>query len=228
MRSRLHHKCVRFADSISGIEHHRGLTKSIRRIEIHLSGPFNRLEVQLHLIPNKHSRFHLVGSDPKIEQTFLFMLWQLVEQLSRVPKKAKGRIIWNDGCRSRIYSKQYLTRRVYPFIVALFTAVVFTVVVFTVVVFTVVVFTVVVFTVVVFTVVVFTVVVFTVVVFTVVVFTVVVFTMVVFTMVVFTVVVIVMTVNVSKNLCFPLSILIHNLQINLTLRQDSQFLHFKE
>ncbi len=96
------------------------------------------------------------------------MLWQLVEQLSRVPKKAKGRIIWNDGCRSRIYSKQYLTRRVYPFIVALFTAVVFTVVV------------------------------------------------------------IVMTVNVSKNLCFPLSILIHNLQINLTLRQDSQFLHFKE
>ena len=41
-------------------------------------------------------------------------------------------------------------------------------------------------------------------------------------------VVIVMTVNVSKNLCFPLSILIHNLQINLTLRQDSQFLHFKE
>ncbi len=131
------------------------------------------------------------------------MLWQLVEQLSRVPKKAKGRIIWNDGCRSRIYSKQYLTRRVYPFIVALFTAVVFTVVVFTVVVFTVVVFTVVV-------------------------FTVVVFTVVVFTMVVFTVVVIVMTVNVSKNLCFPLSILIHNLQINLTLRQDSQFLHFKE
>ena len=113
------------------------------------------------------------------------MLWQLVEQLSRVPKKAKGRIIWNDGCRSRIYSKQYLTRRVYPFIVALFTVVVFTVVVFTVVV-------------------------------------------VVFTMVVFTVVVIVMTVNVSKNLCFPLSILIHNLQINLTLRQDSQFLHFKE
>ena len=126
------------------------------------------------------------------------MLWQLVEQLSRVPKKAKGRIIWNDGCRSRIYSKQYLTRRVYPFIVALFTAVVFTVVVFTVVVFTVVV------------------------------FTVVVFTVVVFTVVVFTVVVIVMTVNVSKNLCFPLSILIHNLQINLTLRQDSQFLHFKE
>ena len=117
------------------------------------------------------------------------MLWQLVEQLSRVPKKAKGRIIWNDGCRSRIYSKQYLTRRVYPFIVALFTVVVFTVVVFT---------------------------------------TMVVFTMVVFTMVVFTVVVIVMTVNVSKNLCFPLSILIHNLQINLTLRQDSQFLHFKE
>ena len=111
------------------------------------------------------------------------MLWQLVEQLSRVPQKAKGRIIWNDGCRSRIYSKQYLTRRVYPFIVALFTVVVFTVVVFTVV---------------------------------------------VFTMVVFTVVVIVMTVNVSKNLCFPLSILIHNLQINLTLRQDSQFLHFKE
>ena len=106
------------------------------------------------------------------------MLWQLVEQLSRVPKKAKGRIIWNDGCRSRIYSKQYLTRRVYPFIVALFTAVVFT--------------------------------------------------MVVFTVVVFTMVVIVMTVNVSKNLCFPLSILIHNLQINLTLRQDSQFLHFKE
>ena len=126
------------------------------------------------------------------------MLWQLVEQLSRVPQKAKGRIIWNDGCRSRIYSKQYLTRRVYPFIVALFTVVVFTVVVFTVVVFTVVV------------------------------FTVVVFTVVVFTMVVFTVVVIVMTVNVSKNLCFPLSILIHNLQINLTLRQDSQFLHFKE
>ena len=126
------------------------------------------------------------------------MLWQLVEQLSRVPQKAKGRIIWNDGCRSRIYSKQYLARRVYPFIVALFTVVVFTVVVFTVVVFTVVV------------------------------FTVVVFTMVVFTMVVFTVVVIVMTVNVSKNLCFPLSILIHNLQINLTLRQDSQFLHFKE
>ena len=84
------------------------------------------------------------------------MLWQLVEQLSRVPQKAKGRIIWNDGCRSRIYSKQYLTRRVYPFIVALFTVVVFTVVVFTVVVFTVVVFTVVVFTVVVFTVVVFT------------------------------------------------------------------------
>ncbi len=121
------------------------------------------------------------------------MLWQLVEQLSRVPQKAKGRIIWNDGCRSRIYSKQYLTRRVYPFIVALFTVVVFTVVVFTVVV-----------------------------------FTMVVFTMVVFTMVVFTVVVIVMTVNVSKNLCFPLSILIHNLQINLTLRQDSQFLHFKE
>ena len=116
------------------------------------------------------------------------MLWQLVEQLSRVPQKAKGRIIWNDGCRSRIYSKQYLTRRVYPFIVALFTVVVFTVVVFTVVVFTVVVFTVVVFTVVVFTAVVFTV---------------------------------VMTVNVSKNLCFPLSILIHNLQINLTLRQDS-------
>ncbi len=132
------------------------------------------------------------------------MLWQLVEQLSRVPQKAKGRIIWNDGCRSRIYSKQYLTRRVYPFIVApSLTVVVFTVVVFTVVVFTVVVFTMVV-------------------------FTMVVFTMVVFTMVVFTMVVIVMTVNVSKNLCFPLSILIHNLQINLTLRQDSQFLHFKE
>ena len=85
-----------------------------------------------------------------------------------MPQKAKGRIIWNDGCRSRIYSKQYLTRRVYPFIVALIT------------------------------------------------------------MVVITVVVIVMTVNVSKNLCFPLSILIHNLQIYLTLRQDSQFLHFKE
>jgi len=96
------------------------------------------------------------------------MLRQLVEQLTRVPQKTKGRIIWNDGCRSRIYSKQYLTRRVYPFIVALIT------------------------------------------------------------MVVITVVVIVMTVNVSKNLCFPLSILIHNLQIYLTLRQDSQFLHFKE
>ena len=96
------------------------------------------------------------------------MLRQLVEQLTRVPQKTKGKIIWNDGCRSRIYSKQYLTRRVYPFIVALIT------------------------------------------------------------MVVITVVVIVMTVNVSKNLCFPLSILIHNLQIYLTLRQDSQFLHFKE
>ncbi len=101
------------------------------------------------------------------------MLRQLVEQLTRVPQKTKGRIIWNDGCRSRIYSKQYLTRRVYPFIVALIT-------------------------------------------------------MVVITVVVITVVVIVMTVNVSKNLCFPLSILIHNLQIYLTLRQDSQFLHFKE
>ena len=106
------------------------------------------------------------------------MLRQLVEQLTRVPQKTKGRIIWNDGCRSRIYSKQYLTRRVYPFIVALITMVVITVVVITVV--------------------------------------------------VITVVVIVMTVNVSKNLCFPLSILIHNLQIYLTLRQDSQFLHFKE
>ena len=52
------------------------------------------------------------------------MLWQLIEQLSRVPQKAKGRIIWNDGCRSRIYSKQYLTRRVYLFTVALFTVVV--------------------------------------------------------------------------------------------------------
>ncbi len=111
------------------------------------------------------------------------MLRQLVEQLTRVPQKTKGRIIWNDGCRSRIYSKQYLTRRVYPFIVALITMVVITVVVITVV---------------------------------------------VITVVVITVVVIVMTVNVSKNLCFPLSILIHNLQIYLTLRQDSQFLHFKE
>ncbi len=101
------------------------------------------------------------------------MLRQLVEQLTRVPQKTKGRIIWNDGCRSRIYSKQYLTRRVYPFIVALIT-------------------------------------------------------MVVITVVIITMVVIVMTVNVSKNLCFPLSILIHNLQIYLTLRQDSQFLHFKE
>ncbi len=116
------------------------------------------------------------------------MLRQLVEQLTRVPQKTKGRIIWNDGCRSRIYSKQYLTRRVYPFIVALITMVVITVVVITVVVITVV----------------------------------------VITVVVITVVVIVMTVNVSKNLCFPLSILIHNLQIYLTLRQDSQFLHFKE
>ena len=115
-----------------------------------------------------------------------------------MPQKAKGRIIWNDGCRSRIYSKQYLTRRVYPFIVALITMVVITVVVITVVVITVVV------------------------------ITVVIIPVVIITVVIITMVVIVMTVNVSKNLCFPLSILIHNLQIYLTLRQDSQFLHFKE
>ena len=126
------------------------------------------------------------------------MLRQLVEQLTRVPQKTKGRIIWNDGCRSRIYSKQYLTRRVYPFIVALITMVVITVVVITVVVITVVI------------------------------ITVVIITVVIITVVIITMVVIVMTVNVSKNLCFPLSILIHNLQIYLTLRQDSQFLHFKE
>ena len=99
------------------------------------------------------------------------MLWQLVQQLTRVPQKAKGRIIWNHGCSSRIYSKRYLINWICNTIVALISMIVFIVIIFTVV---------------------------------------------------------VMTVNVSKNLCFPLSILIHNLQINLTLRQDSQFLHFKE
>ncbi len=90
------------------------------------------------------------------------MLWQLVEQLSRVPKKAKGRIIWNDGCRSRIYSNRYFINWVCNTIVALISMIIFTVVVFTII--------------------------------------------------------------VSKNLCLPLSIFIHNLQIHLTLRQN---IHFK-
>ncbi len=79
-----------------------------------------------------------------------------------MPQKAKGRIIWNDGCRSRIYSKRYLINCVCNTIVALISMIIFTVVVF--------------------------------------------------------------TMNVSKNLCFPLSVFIHNLQIYLALRQN---IHFK-
>ena len=54
------------------------------------------------------------------------MLWQLVEQLSRVPQKAKGRIIWNDGCRSRIYSNRYFINWVCNTIVALISMIIFT------------------------------------------------------------------------------------------------------